>query len=85
MVVIFLFFGYQKWFDYEAQTLISYIGNGPLIFWRYPLSASAAAGAVDSSPLLADQRIRSAPAGAFFLFENSIGDQVLNIPQRRVV
>jgi Protein of unknown function, DUF417 len=22
MVIIFLFFGYQKWFDYEAQTLI---------------------------------------------------------------
>jgi uncharacterized membrane protein YkgB len=24
MVIIFLFFGYQKWFDYEAQTLIPY-------------------------------------------------------------
>jgi hypothetical protein len=33
MVVIFLFFGYQKWFDYEAQVLIPYISNGPLIFW----------------------------------------------------
>ena len=22
MVIIFLFFGYQKWFEYEAQTLI---------------------------------------------------------------
>jgi len=36
MVVIFLFFGYQKWFDYEAQVLIPYISHGPLIFWMYP-------------------------------------------------
>ena len=35
MVVIFLFFGYQKWFDYEAQALIPYISHGPLIFWMY--------------------------------------------------
>ena len=37
MVIIFLFFGYQKWFDYEAQTLIPYISNGPLISWMYPV------------------------------------------------
>jgi uncharacterized membrane protein YkgB len=37
MVIIFLFFGYQKWFEYEAQTLIPYISNGPLIFWLYPV------------------------------------------------
>jgi uncharacterized membrane protein YkgB len=37
MVIIFLFFGYQKWFEYEAQTLIPYISNGPLIFWMYPV------------------------------------------------
>lgn len=36
MVVIFLFFGYQKWFQYEADVLIPYISNGPLIFWLYP-------------------------------------------------
>ena len=36
MVVIFLFFGYQKWFQYEAQALIPYISHGPLIFWMYP-------------------------------------------------
>src|ERR1700748_1741813 len=36
MIVIFAFFGYQKWFDYEAQVLIPYISNGPLIFWLYP-------------------------------------------------
>src|SRR6202007_1713190 len=36
MVLMFLFFGYQKWFDYEAQALIPYISNGPLISWMYP-------------------------------------------------
>src|SRR5246127_473033 len=36
MVLIFLFFGYQKWWEYEAQALIPYISNGPLIFWLYP-------------------------------------------------
>ena len=35
MVIIFAFFGYQKWFQYEAQALIPYIGNGPLISWLY--------------------------------------------------
>src|SRR6266436_6405506 len=37
MVLIFLSFGYQKWFAYEAQVLIPYISNGPLIFWMYPV------------------------------------------------
>lgn len=37
MVTIFLFFGYQKWFDYEAQALIPYISHGPLISWLYPV------------------------------------------------
>ena len=37
MVIIFLFFGYQKWFEYEAQVLIPYISNGPLISWMYPV------------------------------------------------
>lgn len=37
MVVIFFFFGYQKWFEYEAQALLPYIGHGPLLFWMYPL------------------------------------------------
>jgi len=35
LVIIFLFFGYQKWFDYEAQALLPYIGHGPLLFWMY--------------------------------------------------
>jgi uncharacterized membrane protein YkgB len=37
MVIIFLLFGYQKWFEYEAQVLIPYISNGPLISWLYPV------------------------------------------------
>src|SRR6201987_1288128 len=37
MVLIFFAFGYQKWFAYEAQMLIPYISNGPLIFWLYPV------------------------------------------------
>jgi uncharacterized membrane protein YkgB len=37
MVLIFLAFGYQKWFAYEAQVLIPYVSNGPLIFWLYPV------------------------------------------------
>jgi uncharacterized membrane protein YkgB len=36
MVIIFLLFGYQKWFEYEAQVLIPYISNGPPISWMYP-------------------------------------------------
>src|ERR1700740_3387063 len=35
MVIIYLFFGYQKWFQYEADALIPYISPGPLIFWMY--------------------------------------------------
>jgi uncharacterized membrane protein YkgB len=35
MVIIFLFFGYQKWFEYEAQALLPYISHGPLLFWMY--------------------------------------------------
>jgi uncharacterized membrane protein YkgB len=37
MVLIFLLFGYQKWFDYEAQMLIPLISNGPFISWLYPV------------------------------------------------
>ena len=35
MVLIFVLFGYQKWFEYEAQALIPFIRNGPLISWMY--------------------------------------------------
>src|SRR6201991_4373746 len=37
MVIMYLFFGYQKWFDYEAQVLIPFISHGPLISWMYPV------------------------------------------------
>jgi uncharacterized membrane protein YkgB len=37
MVIIYFFFGYQKWFDYEAQGLIPFFAHGPLIFWMYPV------------------------------------------------
>jgi uncharacterized membrane protein YkgB len=37
MVVIYFFFGYQKWFPYEAETLIPFIKNGPLTAWMYPV------------------------------------------------
>jgi uncharacterized membrane protein YkgB len=37
MILVFLLFGYQKWFEYEAETLIPFIQNGPLIFWMYPV------------------------------------------------
>jgi uncharacterized membrane protein YkgB len=37
IVLILVLFGYQKWFEYEAQTLIPFISNGPLTFWMYPV------------------------------------------------
>jgi uncharacterized membrane protein YkgB len=36
MVIIFLLFGYQKWFIYEAKVLIPYVGNDPFLSWMYP-------------------------------------------------
>ncbi|WP_084801170.1 DUF417 family protein [Bradyrhizobium sp. Tv2a-2] len=37
MVIMFLFFGYQKWWPYEAERLVPFISNGPLIWWLYPV------------------------------------------------
>ena len=37
MVIMFFFFGYQKWWAYEAERLVPFISNGPLIWWLYPL------------------------------------------------
>jgi uncharacterized membrane protein YkgB len=37
MVLIFLLFGYQKWFEYEVQGLMPFISSGPLTFWMYPV------------------------------------------------
>ena len=36
MVIMFFFFGYQKWWPYEADRLDPFISNGPLIWWLYP-------------------------------------------------
>jgi uncharacterized membrane protein YkgB len=35
LVIIYFFFGYQKWFEYEAQGLVPFFTHGPLIFWMY--------------------------------------------------
>src|ERR1700730_3058964 len=43
MVIIFFFFGYQKWFAYEAQGLIALFSSGPLVFWLYPVFGFRAA------------------------------------------
>src|SRR5262245_13753015 len=37
MVIMFFFFGYQKWFPYEFERLVPFISNGPLIWWLYPV------------------------------------------------
>src|SRR5260221_2858825 len=37
MVIIYFFFGYQKWFAYEAHGLIPFIGSSPLMSWMYPV------------------------------------------------
>jgi uncharacterized membrane protein YkgB len=37
MVIIYFFFGYEKWFNYGAQGLIPFFTHGPLIFWMYPV------------------------------------------------
>jgi len=37
MVFIYFIFGYQKWFDFEAQGLVPFFTHGPLIFWMYPV------------------------------------------------
>jgi uncharacterized membrane protein YkgB len=43
MVIIFFFFGYQKWFPYEFERLVPFISNGPLIRWLYPVFGHAGA------------------------------------------
>src|ERR1700722_18675784 len=37
MAIIYFFFGYQKWFEYEMQGLVPFFTHGPLIFWMYPV------------------------------------------------
>ena len=43
MVIMFFFFGYQKWFAYEFERLVPFISNGPLIWWLYPAFGHAGA------------------------------------------
>jgi uncharacterized membrane protein YkgB len=43
MVIMFFFFGYQKWFPYEFERLVPFISNGPLIRWLYPVFGHAGA------------------------------------------
>ncbi|MET4804637.1 DUF417 family protein [Bradyrhizobium sp. LB11.1] len=43
MVIMFFFFGYQKWFPYEFGRLVPFIGNGPLIWWLHPVFGHAGA------------------------------------------
>jgi uncharacterized membrane protein YkgB len=35
MVIMYFFFGYQKWWPYEAERLVPFISNSPLIYWPY--------------------------------------------------
>ena len=37
MVILFLFFGYTKWFEYAAKIMVPFISHGPLISWLYPV------------------------------------------------
>src|SRR6202000_1650362 len=37
MVIMFFFFGYQKWWAYEVDRLEPFISNGPLIWLLYPV------------------------------------------------
>jgi uncharacterized membrane protein YkgB len=36
MAFIFLIFGYQKWFAYEAETIEPFISHSPFVFWLDP-------------------------------------------------
>lgn len=37
LILIFLLFGYTKWFPYEAQGLIPLLSNSPLLSWMHTL------------------------------------------------
>jgi uncharacterized membrane protein YkgB len=36
MVFMFLIFGYQKWFSFEANQITPFISHSPLVFWLIP-------------------------------------------------
>jgi uncharacterized membrane protein YkgB len=69
MVIIFFFFGYQKWLQYEAQALIPYISNGPVIFWLYPVF-----GIREGHLLFRGGRMVIWPAPVLRLLEQKIGN-----------
>ena len=37
MVIIFAWFGYDKWFEAEIKELLPLISHGPFIFWTIPV------------------------------------------------
>lgn len=42
MVIVFFYFGYQKWSEHTAAFLVPYISHGPLIFWMSELGQRGA-------------------------------------------
>ncbi|MHC2144895.1 YkgB family protein [Pseudomonas sp. 210_17 TE3656] len=72
LIVIFIGFGYTKWFAYEAQALIPLIDNSPLLSWMHPAfgiqGASYALGvaewAIGAALLIGFWQPRWAVAGA---------------------
>ncbi|MBX6373666.1 MAG: DUF417 family protein [Acetobacteraceae bacterium] len=72
LVLVFLGFGYTKWFDYEAQALVPLISSSPLLAWMHSAfgihGASYALGAAETAAavLLAAGAVsaRAAAAGA---------------------
>jgi uncharacterized membrane protein YkgB len=44
MVFIFFIFGYQKWFEYEAETIKPLISHSPFVFWLIPAFGVRGAG-----------------------------------------
>jgi len=75
MVIMFFFFGYQKWWPYEAERLVPFISNGPLIWWLYP-----AFGHQGASWFLGVSEWTSAP---FYLQGSGISGSELSVPPVR--
>ena len=75
MVIMFFFFGYQKWWPYEAERLVPFISNGPLIWWLYP-----AFGHQGASWFIGVSNGRSAP---FYLQGSGISGSEFSVPPVR--
>lgn len=56
LVIVFLGFGYTKWFDYEARALVGPISNSPLLAWMHAAfgihGASYALGVAETAAAL---------------------------------